>query len=93
MIGETTGERTGALFAREAKKIAPAPLYGPRALRPGGTGTFSSSSLSNVKELMEQAGYKNITKTLAPRTMISGRLSMPAIQYTGKTRRLTWKYQ
>ena len=57
---------------------------GFRVLKPGGTGTFSSSSLRNVKELMEQAGFANIKQAgLAKPTSYQGRLTQPAIQWTG----------
>jgi hypothetical protein len=54
------------------------------ALKPGGTGTFSSSTLRNVKELMEQAGFRNVEVVgLARRTIYQGRVTMPALEYRG----------
>jgi hypothetical protein len=57
---------------------------GFRTLKPGGTGTFSSSSLTNIEELMRVAGFINIEKVgLAPRTIYNGIITQPAIEYRG----------
>ncbi|MEQ9586516.1 MAG: RHS repeat-associated core domain-containing protein, partial [Parvibaculaceae bacterium] len=57
---------------------------GFQSLKPGGTGIFSSSSLRNVGELMEKAGFKNIEIVRpAPRTTYQGRTTLPAIEYRG----------
>jgi hypothetical protein len=55
-----------------------------RVLKPGGTGTFSSSSLGNMQLLMEQAGFANIRSLgRAPQTIYGGRVTGPALLYTG----------
>jgi RHS repeat-associated protein len=55
-----------------------------RVLKPGGSGTFSSSSLKSVEELMKKAGFQEIRKVgLAKRTNYQGVITNPAIEYIG----------
>jgi hypothetical protein len=53
-------------------------------LQVGGAAKFSSSSIANMKELMELAGFTDITKANAARTRYAGTITGNAIEYTGK---------